>query len=43
VLVGNADDGTVTLTVTLDRPPSGGHGELLDLIATVVAGAARST
>lgn len=43
VLVGSATDGDVSLTVTLDRPPSGGQVELLGLIATAIAGAPAST
>ena len=41
VLTGRAIDGSVTLTLTLDRPPSDGVAELLDLIATVAAGTTR--
>ncbi len=40
-MTGLSTDGSVTLTVTLDRPPSVGLAELLDLIATVVAGGRR--
>ena len=40
-MTGRAGDGSVSLTVTLDRPPSAGLAELLDLIATLAVGAAR--